>query len=54
MAKVTQPMRGVPGPDSPKRIALMEVISIDANCRAGIAARRAHVTSGYASSSCSA
>ncbi|GHI91652.1 hypothetical protein [Streptomyces olivaceus] len=46
MAKVTQPMRGVPGLDSPKRIALMEVISIDANCRAGIAARRAHVTSG--------
>ncbi|MFK0172502.1 hypothetical protein ACIQU5_27260 [Streptomyces sp. NPDC090306] len=39
-------MRGVPGLDSAKRIALMDGISVDANCRAGIAARRVHVTCG--------
>jgi hypothetical protein len=39
-------MRGVPGLDLAKSIALMDRISIDANCRAGVAARRVHVTSG--------
>lgn len=39
-------MRGVRGLDSAKSIALMDGSSVDANCRAGISARCAHITSG--------
>jgi len=41
-----QPMRGVRGLDSAKSIALTDESSIDANCRAGISTRCAHITSG--------
>nr|WSY52928.1 hypothetical protein OG999_24300 [Streptomyces sp. NBC_00886] len=39
-------MRGVRGLGSAKSIALTDGSSIDANCRAGISARCAHITSG--------